>query len=327
MRILILGGTVFVGRAITDAALAAGHDVAHLNRGKSAAPDPRVETIRGDRTQELAPAVAKRAWDVVIDTSGYLPQVVEKSARALKHARRYLFISSVSAYEGPDFRESGALKPPPQPLPDAMTPENYGGLKAKCEAVVSSTFGERATIVRPGLIVGPNDPTDRFTYWPARVARGGTVAAPGRPGRTVQFIDARDLAEWIVKLAANGTSGIFNGTGPARPVAMQAVLEACREVSGSDARFQWIDEAVLERANVGPWKDMPLFIPESEPHVKEFMHIPIERALATGLRHRALPQTVSDTLAWARTRAPDHAWKAGLSAEREAALLAAWERR
>ncbi|HUP28738.1 MAG TPA: NAD-dependent epimerase/dehydratase family protein, partial [Usitatibacter sp.] len=150
MRILILGGTVFVGRAITDAALAAGQDVTHLNRGKSAAPDPRVETILGDRTQELAPAIGKRTWDAVIDTSGYLPQVVEKSARALKDAGRYLFVSSVSAYEGPDFSESGKLKQPPHPLPDAMTPETYGGLKTACEAVVTAAFGERATLVRPG---------------------------------------------------------------------------------------------------------------------------------------------------------------------------------
>ncbi|HUP28661.1 MAG TPA: hypothetical protein VM122_00705, partial [Usitatibacter sp.] len=219
--------------------------------------------------------------------------------------------------------ESGKLKQPPHPLPDAMTPETYGGLKTACEAVVTAAFGERATLVRPGLIVGPNDPTDRFTYWPMRVARGGVVAAPGKPGRTVQFIDARDLAEWIVKLAANDTPGTFNGTGPARPVTMQAVLDTCRDVSGSDARFQWIEEAVLEREKVGPWKDMPLFIPETEAHVKEFMAIPIERAIETGLRHRPLAQTVSDTLAWARTRPLDHTWKAGLTSEREAGLLAA----
>lgn len=328
MRILILGGTVFVGRAVTDAALAAGHEVAHFNRGKSSARDLRVETILGDRTQEPFPsALTRKPWDAVIDTSGYLPQAVEKSARALKDTGRYLFVSSVSAYGGPDFSEEGALKTAPEPLPDAMTPETYGGLKTACEAVVRSAFGARATIVRPGLIVGPHDPTDRFTYWPMRVARGGIVAAPGRPSRTLQFIDARDLAEWMVKLAAGNTGGVFNATGPARPIAMGKVLETCREVCGSDARFEWIDEAVLEREKVGPWKDMPLFIPETEPHVKEFMDIPIDRALATGLRHRPLAATVSDTLAWARTRAADHAWKAGLTPEREAALLAASGRR
>jgi 2'-hydroxyisoflavone reductase len=324
MRILVLGGTVFVGRAITDAALTAGHQVVHFNRGKSSPPDARVETIHGDRTQEPFPAtLTARAWDAVIDTSGYLPQVVEKSARALRDARRYLFVSSVSAYSGPDFREDGALKPPPDPLPDAMTPETYGGLKTACEAVVQSAFGSRSTIVRPGLIVGPHDPTDRFTYWPVRVARGGAVAAPGRPSRTVQFIDVRDLGEWIVKIVEAGVSGAFNATGPARPVPMSTLLETCREVSGSDARLEWVDEAVLERERVGPWKDMPLWIPETEPHVASFMDIPIDRAVATGLEHRPLARTIADTLEWARSRPATHAWQAGLDPQREAALLAA----
>ncbi len=328
MRILVLGGTVFLGRAITDAALAAGHDVAHLNRGKSSPPDPRVETILGDRTQEPFPAaLTRKPWDAVIDTSGYLPQAVEKSGRALQDTGRYLFVSSISAYAGPNFDEEGPLTPPPDPLPDAMTPQTYGGLKAACESVVRSAFGERATIVRPGLIVGPHDPTDRFTYWPVRVARSGTVAAPGRPSRTVQFIDVRDLAAWMVRLAAGNTGGAFNGTGPARPVAMQTVLETCRVVSGNDARFEWIGEAVLEREKVLPWTDMPLWIPEADPHAAGFMDIPIERALSTGLKHRPLAATVLDTLAWARSRAPEHVWKAGLSAEREAALLAAWQQR
>jgi 2'-hydroxyisoflavone reductase len=323
MRILILGGTVFVGRAITDAAIARGHHVTHMNRGKTSPSDNRVETVHHDRTLEPFPAeLASREWDAVIDTCGYLPQVVRKSARAFAAAPRYLFVSSISAYAGPGFGEDDPLAPPPDPLPDAHTPETYGGLKSACESVVLEAFGERATIVRPGLIVGPHDPTDRFTYWPVRVARGGSVAAPGRPSRMVQFIDVRDLGDWIVRLVQNDVRGVFNATGA--PLPMSQLLETCREVVVSDARFEWIDEAVLEREKVIAWKDMPLWIPES-PHAAAFMNIPTQRALATGLASRPLRSTIADTLAWARTRAATHAWKAGLAAGRETALLAAWK--
>jgi 2'-hydroxyisoflavone reductase len=192
MRILILGGTVFLGRAVTDAALARGHAVTHLHRGISSPPDPRVATVIGDRASEpFPPAPAMQRWDAVIDTSGYLPQVVARSAQALASGGRYLFVSSISAYSGEGFHEDAPLQAAPDPLPDAWTPETYGGLKAACEAIVRARFGERALVVRPGLIVGPHDPTDRFTWWPARIARGGRVAAPGRPERTVQFIDVR----------------------------------------------------------------------------------------------------------------------------------------
>lgn len=321
MRILILGGTVFLGRALTDAALERGHSVTHFNRGRSAAPDARVETLAGDRTQGLD-LLARRDWDAVVDTSGYLPQVVRRSAEALREAtRRYLFVSSISVYAGPGFAEDDAVLPPPDPLPEAMSMEYYGALKGACEGVVREAFGERATIARPGLIVGPRDPTDRFTWWPARVARGGRVAAPGNPARTVQFIDVRDLARWMVALLARGAGGTFNATGPRAPIAMSRLLEACRAVSGSDARFEWIDEATLAARGVQPWKEMPLWVPETEPHASGFMSVPIDRALATGLELTALDQTIANTLAWSRTRPADYAWKAGLSPEREQELV------
>ena len=229
MRMLLLGGTVFVGRALTDAALARGHEVTHLHRGRSAPPDPRVETLRGDRTVEPFPgAAAARAWDAVIDTSGYLPQVVARSASALRASGRYAFVSSISVYAGMQFGEDAPVREAPAPLPEAWTPETYGGLKAACESVVRATFADRALIVRPGLIAGPHDPTDRFTWWPERVARGGAVAAPGRPGRRVQLIDARDLASWMIAALERGAHGTYNATGPACPVEMGALLEACR---------------------------------------------------------------------------------------------------
>ena len=327
MRILILGGTVFVGRAATGAAISRGHEVTHFNRGRSAPPDPRVETLPGDRGDALVlrKALDARSWDAVIDTSGYLPQVVRLSAEALRErVARYLFVSSISVYASFDrngFDEDAAVCPAPDPLADAMTSESYGPLKAACESVVRHAFGERATIVRPGLIVGPHDPTDRFTYWTARVARGGRVAAPGRPARRIQLIDARDLAEWMVRLLEANVAGTFNASGPREPLAMCELLETCQAVSGSDARFEWIGDQALLRHDIVPWKDMPLWIPEADGALRGFMAATLRRALAHGLQYRALAATVADTLAWSRTRVPDWAWKAGLTPDRERALL------
>ena len=329
MRMLILGGTVFLGRALTDAALAAGHEVLHFNRGRNAA-DPRVAAIHGDRNdvEALRRAASRGPWDAVFDTSAYLPQALRKSARELDaQTGRYVLVSSISVYAGPDYGESAPVQPAPDPLPDAMTPETYGGLKAACESAAREMLGERAVIVRPGLIVGPNDRTDRFTWWPHRVAQGGRVAAPGRPGRAVQFIDVRDLAEWMVRLAAGTAKGTFNATGLAAPVPMATLLETCRDVSGSDARFEGIDEPFLEQMKVAPWKDMPVWLPESDPESAGSMDVPIARALATGLAFRPLAATVADTLAYSRGFAPGHEWKAGLDAARERELLARWDAR
>lgn len=325
MRMLILGGTIFLGRALTDAALARGHDVTHLHRGRSAPPDPRVATLNADRAApQFPPAAAARAWDAVVDTSGYLPQVVARSASALRASARYAFVSSISVYAGPGFGEDAPVRDAPAPLPEAWTPETYGGLKAACESVVRTAFADRALVVRPGLIAGPHDPTDRFTWWPERVARGGRVAAPGRPGRCVQFIDVRDLAAWVVGALERGVRGTYNATGPARPLEMGALLDACRSATGSDVRFTWMDEDFLARQGVRPWSEMPLWVPESDPEASGFMDVPIARAVAAGLTFRPIAQTIADTLAWSRTRSPEHAWKAGIAAERERALLGAY---
>ena len=329
MRILVLGGTVFVGRAFTDAALAAGHEVVHFNRGRNT-PDARVAAIVGDRNdgEALARAAAQGPWDAVLDTSAYLPQSVRRSAAALGEATgRYLLVSSISVYTGPGYAETAPVQAAPDPLPDTWTPETYGGLKAACESTAREMLGERAVIVRPGLIVGPNDRTDRFTWWPHRIALGGRVAAPGRPGRGVQFIDVRDLAVWMVRLAASRAPGTFNATGLAAPVAMQALLETCREVSASDARFEWIDEAFLEESKIAPWKDMPVWLPEGDPEAAGSMDVPIARAVAAGLSFRPLAETVADTLAYSRGFGPAHEWKAGLDAGREQVLLARWDAR
>jgi 2'-hydroxyisoflavone reductase len=330
MKMLILGGTVFLGRALTDAALARGHRVTHFHRGQSAPADARVETLSGDRAASLE-ALQGRAWDTVIDTSGFLPQVVRRSAETLREStQRYLFVSSISAYARFDrhgIDEDDPVAAPPDPLPDAMTMEQYGALKAMCEAVVRDVYGERALIVRPGLIVGPHDPTDRFTWWPHRVSLGGRVAAPVRPTLPLQFIDVRDLAEWMVLLLERGTAGTFNATGVPGMVTIGDLLEAGKHASGSDATFQWMDEAFLAAHGARHWTKMPLQVPEKDADMRGFASVSVARALAQGLKLRPAAQTVADTLHWSRTRPASQPWKAGLSPEEERALLASWDAR
>ena len=332
MRLLILGGTVFLGRALTDAALARGHSVTHMNRGRTAGTDGRVETLTVDRTIEpFARDVPRdRTWDAVIDTSGYLPQVVRRSAEALRdRVGQYVFVSSISVYaafDTPGFDEDAPVQAPPHPLPDAMTLELYGALKAGCETVVREVHGDRALVVRPGLIVGPNDPTDRFTWWPHRAALGGVFAAPGRIGRAIQIIDVRDLAAWMVSMTESAGAGTFQATGPEGTLTMGELINACIAAGGNPARAEWIDEAFLLEQGVQPWKDMPLWLPESDPAHAGFMAADCARAIARGLAFRPIEQTVADTLAWSRTRDPAHLWKAGIVPDAEARLLDAWAR-
>jgi 2'-hydroxyisoflavone reductase len=191
--------------------------------------------------------------------------------------------------------------------------------------VVREAYGERALIVRPGLIVGPWDRTDRFTWWPHRAARGGVFAAPGRKERPVQFIDVRDLARWMIAMVEARASGAFNATGPMPAVTMGEVVDACIAAAGNGARAEWIDEECLARHGVQPWSEMPLWLPESDPANAGFMAADISRAVAKGLAFTPLKATVEETLAWSRSRGDGYAWKAGLAPEREAALLAAWQ--
>lgn len=331
MRILILGGTVFLGRALTDAALARGHAATHFHRGVSAGSDDRVETLIGDR--EAVPFMqgiaGSRTWDAVVDTSGYLPQVVSRSCEALaRSVGTYAFISSISAYASfasQGFDEDAPLQPDPVPWPAERTPELYGALKAACERVVSRALGERALIVRPGLIVGPYDPTDRFTWWPWRAAKGGAFAAPGRRERRVQFVDVRDVAEWIVAMLERSRYGTFHVTGPRDTTTMGELIDACCAATSTSAAPRWIPDDFLLEQGIRPWVEMPLWLPESDPAYRGFMSASIERAAGEGLAFRPLARTVTDTLEWARKRPSDHAWKAGLAEEREAAVLDAWK--
>ena len=318
MNLLVLGGTIFLGRHIVEAALARGHAVTLLNRGRHGATlFPEVERLVGDRDGDLS-ALEGRTFDATIDCSGYTPAQVERIATALgERAGHVVFVSSISAYAR---FEPGVMYDEASPL--AKGHEGYGALKARAEQVVRSAWPETAAIVRPGLIVGPHDPTGRFTYWPQRVARGGEILAPGRPRRHVQFIDARDLAQWLLALAESRIDGSFNATGPR--LAMLDLLESCRELADSDARFAWVDDETLLAERVTPWTELPLWLPESDPEFGGMMNADLTRAHEHGLRHRSLAETVADTLAWTPDADDLAAARAvtTLSPEREAQILA-----
>ena len=326
MRILIIGGTRFLGRHLVESALAHSHDVTLFNRGKSnPGLFPQLETILGDREKDVD-KLAGRIWDAVIDVAGYFPRIVRLSADVLKeNVARYVFISTISVYD--NFKKVGINELDPvgkiaDETVEEITGETYGPLKALCEQVVQDIYGERALIVRPGLIVGPHDPTDRFTYWPVRVARGGDVLAPQKPEAAIQVIDVRDLSDFIIKLIQDAASGVYNATGPDYELSIGKLLEVSKQVSNSNADFKWASVDVLNQNKVEAWSDMPTWVPDDEEGVG-FSRIDISKAIGTGLRFRPLEETVRDTLAWAQTRPADHEWRAGLTAEREAQVLAA----
>lgn len=335
MKLLVIGGTRFVGRHLVAAALARGHEVTLFNRGTQSSALPEVETIRGDRNKDLA-KLQGRSWDTVVDTCGYLPRNVKATAAALSGSvGRYVFISSQSAYADvsvPGVDETASLKSLTNEQLDraykidtAGEPsyaELYGGLKALCEQAAEEAMPERVVIVRPGLIVGPYDYTDRFTYWPVRVARGGEVLAPGRPERPVQFIDARDLAEWLVLMVERNAAGVYNANRAPNTLTMQNVLDECKSISDSDAVITWASEAFLREEKVAAWTEMPLWLPEEEaPQLAGFMFVNCDKALAAGLRIRPLSETISDTLTWAGEELAGVPLKAGMDAAREETLL------
>lgn len=323
MNILIIGGTRFLGRHLVNAALERGHSVTLFNRGQT---NPGlfndVEQVRGDREKDLSQLAGE--WDAVIDTCGYLPRIVRMSAEALiGKVKKYVFISSISVYS--DLKKIGINEDDPVGRIDdetieEITGETYGPLKVLCEKAVWDVFGDGALIVRPGLIVGPHDPTDRFTYWPVRVARGGAVLAPEKPEVPVQIIDVRDLSDFIIGLLGQNAKGVFNATGPGDPLTLGDMLDACKHASGSGANFKWASVKFLEDNQVAPWSDMPVWIPDTEEEAG-FSRVDISKALQAGLKFLPLETTVRDTLQWASARPEDHQWKAGLSAEREKQLL------
>jgi 2'-hydroxyisoflavone reductase len=326
MRLLILGGTVFLGRHASQQALERGHRLTLFTRGRTnAGLFPDAEHLHGDRDGGLAP-LQGREFDAVIDTSGYFPRVVADSARLLApRCGHYTFVSSVSVYDqngGVGSDVDGPVGTIDDATTEEITETSYGPLKALCEQAAEREFGDRTLIVRPGLIVGPDDPTDRFTYWPTRIAEGGTVLAPGDPGARTQVIDVRDLAGWMVTMAERGANGRFNAVGPAQPLTIGALLDRCNAVSGASADIVWADNQALLDREVEPWSDLPLWL-GGDADLEWMDCVDPGPAMAAGLRHRPMDDTIADTLAWHRANR-DAPGRAGfrMSREREAELLA-----
>jgi 2'-hydroxyisoflavone reductase len=329
MRLLILGGTGFIGPHQVRYALARGHHVTIFDRGrrKPAWPGP-VEQLRGDRNHDLQ-ALKGRDWDVCIDNPTRLPVWVCDAARVLQgHVGQYIFISTISVYAANDAPadENAALAAYDGADPMAETgadPRLYGPLKALSEREALTWFGEAATtIIRPGLIVGPGDETDRFTYWPVRLSRGGGIVAPGDGGDPVQLIDVRDLAEWTIRLAEQRIAGVFNAAGPALPITMRELLAGIARGIEVEPDLVWAPTGFLAANAVSPWRDMPVWIP-AEGETFGFHRRDIRRAIAAGLTHRPLPLIAAETLAWFRTLPHDRQvqLRAGLTPERETELL------
>ncbi len=332
MRLLVLGGSRFLGRHVVDAALGRGQTVTVFNRGNHNAGLPDgVETLVGDRDGGLD-VLRGREWDAVVDTSGYVPRVVRASAELLAGAaEHYVFVSSLSVYSGygkDGLDESTPVGTLEDTTVEKVTGETYGPLKAMCEREVETAFAGRAAAVRAGLIVGPRDDVRRFTYWVERVARGGAVLAPGEPDRHIQLVDVRDLAEWLVRLAEDRRAGVFNATGPERPLTMGGFLDEARRVSGSDARFVWASDEFLAEHGVAPWTDMPLYLPKTDEYL-HFFDVSVERAVEAGLAFRPIAETIADTLAWTEPPIPKVSDLVppdpGIPAAREAELLATLE--
>ncbi len=329
LRILFLGGTSFIGPHMVQNAIDGGHTVTLFNRGRTnPAIFPTAEKLRGDRTGDVS-ALEGRTWDLVVDTSAVQPDWVERTGRVLAgNVGHYLFISTRSVYadtsrvpmtiDAPLHTRETTTVTPGRPLP-------YGLAKAEAEAMVRRFFGDRFTIVRPGLIIGPGDLTDRFTYWPVRIERGGEVLSPGDGTDPIQIIDARDLGEWVVKLGENHTLGIFNGVGPKTPRPMAELLYGIKAVTTSEATFTWVDTDFLLANRVRPYQEMPVWRPARDGY-EGFARFDLTREIASGLTFRPLAVTAKDTLDYYHSRSTEEQerLRAGISAEREAEVLRLW---
>lgn len=330
LHLLILGGTRFLGPALVEAARARGHRLTLFNRGKSnpglfPERDRDIEQLHGDRDGDLK-VLAGRRFDAAIDTSGFVPRLVGASAALLKGSvQQYVFISSISVYKdtsGPIDENTAVamLKGPPT---EKVNEETYGALKALCEQAAERELPGRVITIRPGYIVGPRDGSDRFTYWPLRVERGGEVLVPGTPADPIQIIDVRDLAAWTILLIERRRAGVYNAVGPREELPMSQVLKVCEAVTGGAPRYTWVSDEFLTAQKV----ELPIWVaPRGES--AGFSRVSLQRALAEGLTFRPLEQTVRDTLAWWRGLPAERRAKprAGLTPERESELLLSWHR-
>jgi 2'-hydroxyisoflavone reductase len=336
MKILIIGGTKFLGRYLVESALARGHEVTLFNRGLTN-PElfPDVEHLQGDRHQDLD-VLRKGRWDAAIDTCGYSPNAVSQIAEILSRSiNHYTFISSQSVYAGypePNQDENAPIQTMDEDLNDETNAVTYGARKAVCEQAAENALPDRVLSIRAGMIVGPYDYIDRFSYWVNRVSQGGEVLSPGAPERPVQLIDVRDLAEWNIKMVESGQTGVYNATGPDYKLTFGEFLETCRTASGSDASFNWISEEFLLANDVKPWSELPFWYPGEEG--VNFFSIDCRKAFQSGLKFRPLIETAKDTLNWyaARDKSKDEPERPlvaaqgqiGLTSEREKELLRLW---
>ncbi len=335
-KFLILGGTGFIGPPMVRYAVERGHEVTIFTRGRSQVDLPDVERLIGDRADDLS-ALKGRTWDVVLDNNARDYRWVKLTTELLRDAaEQYIFVSSISAYQGEatgyEYADEPWNKPPidietrliskPADFEDGQEAE-YGLTKALGETLAKEAFPGRSTVVRPGYIVGPGDPTDRFTYWPVRIDRGGEVLAPGDGSDPMQIIDVRDLTEWIVRLAEHGTAGTFNGVGPASAMSAAEMLHGIRAITSSPVKFTWVPTKFLKKHEVKPYSDMPIWTP-GDP----FAAVDNSHAIASGLTFRSLAETSLDTLKWHRTRPVEAQGelRTGIKPDREREVLEAWQR-
>lgn len=336
MKLLILGGTGFIGPPIVRYAVERGHEVTIFTRGNSKSDVPGVEHLVGDRTGDLE-SLKGRTWDAVLDNNARDYRWVQLTTDLLKdQSEQYLFVSSVSAYAGEatgyEYLDSPWTEPPITTTSRLAQPPDhfemgeeleYGPTKAMSEKIAHAAFPGRTTVVRPGFIVGPGDPSDRFTYWPARIHKGGEVLAPGDGNDPVQIIDVRDLGEWIIRLVENGTYGDFNGVGPGSPLSMAEMLHGIRAITSSPVKINWVPISFLRENNVQPYTDMPIWIPGDPMSM-----VDNSLAVAAGLTFRPLAEIAKDTLQWHQSR-PDEKQaelRIGIKADREKEVLAAWKK-
>lgn len=336
MKILIIGGTRFLGRFLVEEGIKRNHEITLFNRGTNKDVFPNIEQVFGNRNQDLE-QLKGRKWDVVIDTCGYLPQSLEKSVHVLgNNVDHYVFISTISVYKDfskKDYNEEAETLTMSKDEVDEVTKgsdapvmSHYGELKSLCEQVLLNSLPSKSLIIRPGLIVGPYDNSDRFTYWVKRINEGGKVLAPGRPDRMVQYIDVRDLAKWTIQMAENKKTGVFNATGIDKELTMNYLLQAIKRGLISDAELVWGNDDFLLENEVGPWMEMPLWIPEVKPlsdsqDMSGMLAANTDRAVSEGLTFRSVEETAVDTLVWYKEVRSSGDMRAGMVKEKENQLL------
>lgn len=341
MDILILGGTRFLGKFLVEAAIERKHNVTLFNRGSNPDVFPEIEQLRGDRDRDLE-ILNGRKWDAVIDTCGFIPGTVSKSAKILNHVNHYTYISSCSVYKDlsePGIEETAEVKTMDSDKLEEITHgtsspiygEYYGHLKALSEKAAEKEIPGKVLVIRAGQLVGPYDYTDRLPYWINRISQGGEVLAPGRPQRPIQIIDVKDLSQWIIRMMEQNVTGTFNAVGPEYTLTMEQLLQECKSVMNSDTGLTWVNEKYLMDNHVEPWGEMPLWIPEEYPMSGEdkpwigFLSMSNKKAIKHGLTFRSLSDIINDIFAWEKTRLQHEDRKSGMDLKRERKLLELWK--